>query len=282
MDTALDGLNVLITGASGGIGCALAVAFADEGCGLALHAGRNLESLEAFAAQHAWGERVFCFAADVRDPTQFEQGLERARERLGRIDVAVVNAGIYPSEDLGLHEMPPERAREVIDVNLLGATWTARAFMRALHADGPRADGRGASLCLIGSTAGRFGEAGHVAYAVSKAGLYGLLRTLKNELPALDPYGRINMVEPGWTVTPMAQPALDEPGTIERIAQTMPVRQLARPEDIARAVVLLSSPAASRHVSGEVLTVAGGMEGRVLWRADQVDAAEIKRRLGQE
>jgi 3-oxoacyl-[acyl-carrier protein] reductase len=282
VDTQLKGLNVLITGASGGIGRALAQAFAQEGCGLALHAGRNLAALEAFASEHPWGQGAHCFAADVTDPSALEQGMAQARSRLGRIDIAVVNAGIYPAEDLRLHEMPVERAREVIEVNLLGAMWTARAFMQALGTEGPRDDKRGASICLIGSTAGRFGEAGHSAYAVSKAAMYGMLRTLKNELPHLDPYARINMVEPGWTVTPMAQAALDQPGTIERIAQTMPVRQLARPQDIARTVVALCSPGVSRHVSGEVVTVAGGMEGRVLWRGQQVDAAQIKLRLDQD
>ena len=120
----------------------------------------------------------------------------------------MINAGIWPAEDAPLHEVDPDRVREVLEVNLLGAIWTARAFVRALAQDGPRADGRGASVCLIGSTAGRFGEAGHLEYAVSKSGLYGLMRSLKNEIVALDPYARVNLVEPGWTVTPMAEASL--------------------------------------------------------------------------
>lgn len=275
MQTGLSGLRVLVTGASGGIGRAVATAFGDEGCELVLHAGSRLDELREWGAQQPWASRASYVAADLRDEPAVQQLLAGA----DRIDIAIVNAGIYPAEDLRLDQMPPDRVREVFEVNLLGAMWTCSAFMRALAGAGPRSDGRGASLCLIGSTAGRFGEAGHCAYSASKAAMYGMLHTLKNELPVLDPYARINMIEPGWTVTPMAQAALDRPGMIQRVTQTMPVRQLARPEDIARAVLFVSSPALSRHVSGEVLTVAGGMEGRVLWSQDEIDPAAVKSRL---
>jgi 3-oxoacyl-[acyl-carrier protein] reductase len=282
METGLTGLNVLVTGASGGIGRALADAFAGEGCGLVLHAGRHLTELEQFVASRPWAERACCVAADLRDEAQTRALFRGGREALGRIDVAIVNAGIWPPEDLDLHEMSPERIRDVIDVNLLGAMWTCRAFMQGLAEAGPREDRRGPSLCLIGSTAGHFGEAGHVAYAVSKAGMYGLLRTLKTELARLDPYARINLVEPGWTATPMAREALDRPGLLQQAVRTMSLRQIARPEDIARACVFLSSPAAARHVTGEVVTVAGGMEGRTLWAPEAVDPAAIKARLDED
>lgn len=282
METRLAGLNVLVTGASGGIGRALADAFGDEGCGLVLHAAGRLAELERFAASRPWAARAHCVAADLRDEQQAHALFEAGRHALGRVDVAVVNAGIWPAEDRDLHEMSPERVRDVLEVNLLGAIWTCRSFMRALAVDGPRADGRGPSLCLIGSTAGRFGEPGHVAYAVSKAGLYGLLRTLKTELARLDPYARINLVEPGWTATPMARDALDRPGMLQKAARTMSLRQIARPEDIARACVFLCSPALSRHVTGEVVTVAGGMEGRTLWGDADVDPGRIKARLDED
>jgi 3-oxoacyl-[acyl-carrier protein] reductase len=116
---------------------------------------------------------------------------------------------------------------------------------------------------------------------VSKTGLYGLLRSLKNEIVTLDPYGRVNLVEPGWTATEMARPTLEQPGRVERIVRTMPLRQIARPADIARAVVFLCSPLAARHISGETLTVAGGMEGRVVWESDQVDAPAVRRRIDE-
>ena len=142
-----------------------------------------------------------------------------------------------------------------------------------------RDDGHGASLTFIGSTAGRFGEAMHSDYSTSKAGMYGLVRSLKNEVVKLDPFARVNMVEPGWTVTEMAREALDQPGKITGIAKTAALRQLARADDIARAVMMLSSPGASRHITGEVITVAGGMEGRTLWQPDEIDEEAIRKRV---
>lgn len=282
MRAKLEGLTVLITGASGGIGEAIAKAFAAEGCNLVLHGRSGAARLEDLVGLHGWGERSLIGVADLREVEALDELFERARERFGRTDVVVANAGIWPSEDRPLHELDSERIREVIDVNLLGAIYTCRSFTRQLAAHGPRVDGRGASICLIGSTAGQFGEARHLEYAVSKAGLYGLMRSLKNELVELDPWARINLVEPGWTVTPMAAAALAEPGTIEKVCTTMPLRQLARPEDVARSVVFLSSPALARHLTGQVLTVAGGMEGRALWQPEQIDPMVVRSRLEKD
>lgn len=274
--TGLEGLTVLVTGASGGIGDACAQAFADQGANLVVHAGARQAQLEARAK--AWPGAIVV-SADMGDPAQIDAMFEAGVDAFGRVDVAVVNAGIWPPTEAPLHLTPVERIERVLRVNLTGAMLTCRAFMATLARRGARDDGRGASLCLVGSTAGRFGEAGHTSYAVSKAGMYGLVRSLKNELVELDPYARINMVEPGWTATPMAAAALETPGVIAKVVRTMPIRQIARAEDIARAVLTLSSPYLSRHVSGEVLTVAGGMEGRVQWEPDEVDEAAVRARL---
>jgi 3-oxoacyl-[acyl-carrier protein] reductase len=285
MKSGLAGLTVWITGASGGIGWAMAEAFAAEGARLLLHAGAREGALRdrvEGAGPIFKRERVMVVAGDLREPAACEACVAAGIERFGRIDVGIVNAGIWPPEGLPLWQMPAARIREVMEVNLLGAIFSAQAFLKGLAATGARTDGRGASLVLIGSTAGRFGEAGHVEYAVTKAGLHGLMRTLKNEIVALDPYGRVNLIEPGWTVTPMARPALDREGVLGQVLATMPIRQLARPEDIARAGLFLASPALARHVSGEALTVAGGMEGRRLWQEEEIDAAAVLRRLAQD
>lgn len=279
MDMHLDESTVLITGASGGIGRALAEAFAAEGARLVLHAHTSSASLEDFVRSRPWADRAHLVEADVRDPDAVAQAFHSGAARFGRIDVAVANAGVWPPTALPLDELPVARVADTVAVNLLGAAWTARAWMAGLRTHGPRPDGRGASLLLIGSTAGRFGEAGHADYAMTKAGLHGLMRSLKNEVVHVDPYARVNAVEPGWTVTPMAAGSLATSGAIAGVTATMPLRQLARPVDIARACVVLASPAASRHVSGEVLTVAGGMEGRHLWSPQDVDEGAVRARL---
>lgn len=282
MDLHLSDQTVLVTGASGGIGRALAEAFAAEGARLVLHANRNRAALDGWLASQAWRDRALVVAADIRDPAAVADAFRTAEDHFGRVDIAIANAGVWPQADERLDEAAPARIEDTVAVNLLGATWTARAWMDGLARRGPRADGRGASLVFIGSTAGRFGEAGHADYAMAKAGLRGLVASLKNEVVHLDPYARVNLVEPGWTVTHMARAALAVPGKITAVTRTMPLRQLARAADIARQVVLLSSPYASRHVTGEVLTVAGGMEGRMLWRELDIDEDAVRERLETE
>src|SRR5262245_13669096 len=125
---------------------------------------------------------------------------------------------------------------------------------------------------LIGSTAAIFGEAGHADYAAAKAGLtYGLARSLKNEISRLTPRGRVNVVCPGCTLTPMTHQFSSNPDRVRRVLQTISLRKLGRPEDVAHAIVFLASSRLAGHITGQVLTVSGGMEGRVLYNADEVD-----------
>jgi 3-oxoacyl-[acyl-carrier protein] reductase len=268
---------VFITGASGGIGRALAEAFAAEGCKLALTGNEKYAELESWV-----GSRQLCDCMTIRADTTsvdaMEAALESARHRFGRIDVCIANAGRWTPEFALMHRASPERIRQNLEVNLFGSLWTARAFMHALSRSSPRIDQHGASLIFIGSTAGRFGEKGHAEYAAGKSALYGLVRTLKSEIVELDPFARVNMIEPGWTVTHMARPALEQPGVIAKVLRTMPLRQLARAQDIASTAIFLASPALSRHVSGEVLTVAGGMEGRSFWEPADIDEDAVRKR----
>src|SRR5262249_55485628 len=119
------------------------------------------------------------------------------------------------------------------------------------------------SLVLIGSTAGAFGEAGHADYAAAKAGLVGLMLSLKNEIVRVAPLARVNAVFPRWTESPMTSGVV-EPDQVQRVSRTMALRKVAQPDDVARQVVVLASDELSGHVTGQIVTVAGGMEGRVV------------------
>ena len=153
---------------------------------------------------------------------------------------------------------PLERWEETLRQNLTATFLTARAFLREVARTG-----RG-SLVLVGSTAGRFGEAGHADYAAAKAALQsGLLLSLKNEVTRVAPRARVNAVAPGWTESPMTRGHVD-PDAVRRISRTMALRKVAQPEDVAAQVVALASDVLSGHVSGQLVTVAGGMEGRVV------------------
>jgi 3-oxoacyl-[acyl-carrier protein] reductase len=256
MDTGLAGKAVLVTGASGGIGAACARAFGVEGARLALHYHRGRERAEALAAELP--ESVL-LQADLRAEEDADRLFAQARDSLGRVDVCAAVAGVWPAEDVPVWDLPLARWEETLRANLTATFLTARGFLR-----GVRETGHG-SLVLVGSTAGVFGEAGHADYAAAKSAIVrGLLLSLKNEIVRVAPSGRVNAVCPGWTVSPMTRDTLEDPAVLGRATRTMSLRKAATPEDVARQVVVLASDELSGHVTGQVVLVAGGMEGRLL------------------
>ena len=254
MQTGLAGRGVLVTGASGGIGAACARAFAAEGARVVVHYHRGEDRARALAAELG-GAPVA--QADLTVEADAERLFAEARDALGAVEVCAAVAGVYPAADVPVWELGLDRFERTLRENLTATFLTARAFLGGLET-GP------AALVLVGSTAGRFGEAGHADYAAAKAGIQGgLLLSLKNEAARLGPGVRVNAVAPGWTVSPMTRGLL-EPDDVQRITRTMPLRKVASPEDVAAQVVVLASERLSGHVTGELVTVAGGMEGRVL------------------
>jgi 3-oxoacyl-[acyl-carrier protein] reductase len=256
MDTGLDGKRVLVTGASGGIGSACARAFADEGCRLVLHYNRGRERVDALASEL---ECAIVAQADLTREDEVERLFAESREALGGLDVCAAVAGVWPEEDVPLWKLSLERWEETLRSNLTVTFLTARGFLREVERN---ANG---SLVLVGSTAAVFGEAGHADYAAAKSAVVGgLLLSIKNEVVRVAPRARVNAVCPGWTITPMARQALEDPTVLERATRTMALRKAAEPQDIARQVVVLASDEISGHVTGQVVLVAGGMEGRLL------------------
>jgi 3-oxoacyl-[acyl-carrier protein] reductase len=249
VDSGLRGKRVLVTGGSGGIGAACARSFAAEGAEVVVHFHLGRDRAQAIAAET--GGRSA--GADLTDEAQVEQLFAEA----GELDVCAAIAGIWPADDEPVWELSLERWRATLDANLTATFLTARGFLRQLG------DREGA-LVLCGSTAGLVGEAGHADYAAAKSAITGgLLRSLKNEAVRRNPRCRVNAVAPGWTESPMTRGHVD-PERVRQITRTMALRKVAQPEDVAAAVVTLASPLLSGHVTGQVVTVAGGMEGRVV------------------
>jgi 3-oxoacyl-[acyl-carrier protein] reductase len=255
MDLGLAGSGVLVTGGAGGIGAATVRAFAAEGARVAVHYHSSAAPAAALAEEVGGA----ALRADLRIEADADGLVPAAVDALGRLDVCVANAGVWPAEDVPVWELDLERWRSTLDGNLTATFLTARAFLR--HVAVAR---HPSALVLVASTAGLFGEAGHADYAAAKAAMaYGLARSLKNEVARVAPAARVNVVAPGWTVTPMAADRLDE-ATLRHVTATMALRKVADPVDVARAIVWLASPVAAGHVTGEIVTVAGGMEGRLL------------------
>ena len=263
MQSNLDGQSILVTGASGGIGTAIVKQLAREGATPILHTHTNRSRAEALAEELAPITRtpLPIVTADLSSAAAVEHMWEEILQKTPKVDGVIANAGVWTATPRPLEQLSPDQWRHTLSVNLDGVFYVARGFFNHLMAQ-PREE---ASLIFISSTAALFGEAGHADYAASKAALtYGLTPTLKNEIVRLAPRGRVNCICPGWTHTPMATQALSNPEFVRRSLATIALQKLATPEDIAQAAVFLSSSTLAGHVTGLVMPIHGGMEGRVL------------------
>jgi len=241
----LAGRRALVTGASSGIGQAIAEALLDQGMRVALHYRTGRAAAEALAARYP----------GLAVPLQADLSREEACRRLAReaaaalegLDQLVHSAGLW--NDGALERLDWPRIEEVFRVNVYAAFTLVREALPHLRA-GTR--GRG-NVVLIGSTAGQRGEAGHSHYAASKGALQSMALSLAVELA---PAVRVNLVSPGWVRTPMAEAELASP-LGARIAGALPNRRVGEPADVAQAVLYLASEA-SGHLVGQDLCVSGG------------------------
>jgi 3-oxoacyl-[acyl-carrier protein] reductase len=275
MDAQLRDRVVVVTGASGGIGSAIARAFVAEGARLVLHYHRG-RAPAARLRQELGPKNAALVGADLRTEAGARRLFRESLKCFGRVDTLVANAGAWETRDVPLHRITLAQWRRTLDGILTNTFLTLREFLRVVERQ------KRGNAVLIGSTAAVFGEAGHADYAAGKSAIaFGLTRSLKNEMSRLAPHtreycgGRINCVCPGWTRVPRLETKLSDEPTLRRVTATMALPQLARPSDIANAVVFLSSDVLARHITGQTLVIAGGMEGRLLWRAGEVDTTIV-------
>jgi len=267
VDLGLEGRGVLVTGGSGGIGQAVCRVLAAEGARVAVHYHRRAHAAEALAAELPGAVAV---GGDLACEAGAESVVAAAEGTFGRLDVCVHAAGVWPEAAVPLWEMRLERWEATMRADLTATFLVARAFLARVAARGA------GNLVLVGSTAAVYGEAGHADYAAAKAAMvYGLTRSLKNEIVQAAPAGRVNAVCPGWTVTPMTRSALADPTLVPRVTRTMALRKLATAEDVAWQVAVLASDRVSGHVTGQVVEVAGGMEGRVLHEGPGREGSQV-------
>ena len=265
----------MITGASGGIGSAMARRFADEGAKVVVHYRRQRAQAEALKQELPEGQALLV-GADLTKEADVRRLFESAVKHFGRVDTLVANAGSWETRDVPLHEMSLRQWRATLDAVLTATFLSLREFLRCA------ARQKQGNAVLIASTAAVFGEAGHADYAAAKAAMaYGLTRTLKNEISRIAPHtkdycgGRVNCICPGWTIVPRTANKLKDARKVRKITATMALPQVARPDDIANLAAFLSSDRLARHVTGQTILAAGGMEGRWLWQPEEVDPRNV-------
>ncbi|KAJ3513384.1 hypothetical protein NLJ89_g2981 [Agrocybe chaxingu] len=265
MELGLENVHVLITGASGGIGLETAEVFYGKCAIVTAHYNTNFKPLENFASS-----RSQAIKADLTKEDEVIQLFESAEKLYGPVQILVINHAIHAAETNYLWDMSLDQWKCTIDSNLTSSFLVAREYMR--HLKKMSVDLKDdASIILIGSTAGKYGEAGHADYAASKSAMmYGLTMTLKNEIVKIAPKARVNCIGPGWVKTPMVAELLKDPNVTYAALATTPLKKVAMPGDIANQIVVLSSNKISGHVTGQVLMVEGGMEGRLLNKPEDI------------
>lgn len=281
---AIEGCHAFVTGAQGGIGRTIVKELLGKST-LVLHTCLSLTNLIAAGckvtahdlrpAESAAEPNVFNVSGDISDEESISKAMQSAVEKFGPINILSATAGITNEQSHpNIWEMPLETWENVYRVNVRGTFLTIKHFLlaaiKAQEASGKELENL--SIVVIGSECGKFGQAGHSEYASGKAGLqYGLVPTVKNEIVRINSKARINAVAPGWVNTELIGDRLDDPRELYLEAQgTVPLRKIAQPEDVARTVAFLASHRAAGHMSGQCLSVDGGMEGRIVWREDEV------------
>ncbi len=266
MDANLSNRVALVTGASGGIGSEIVRALVREGARVVAHFSEHADRAERLT--HELGASCVPLGADLTLEAEVERLYAEIEAGLGPAEILIAAAGHWPENDAPLTRMTLRQWNETLAVNLTSAFLCCREFLRGVE----RHKIADPAIVLIGSTAGIFGEAGHADYAAAKAGLlYGFARSLKNEICQVAPRGRVNVVAPGWTLTPVTDRQFIDKDKVRRVLQTIPLKKIGRAHDVAMTAVYLASSHLSGHVSGQIVSVSGGMEGRVLYAADEVD-----------
>jgi 3-oxoacyl-[acyl-carrier protein] reductase len=239
----LTGKTALVTGATGGIGGAIARVLHGAGATV-LCAGTRIQVLDQLVAE--LGERALAVAADLQDPAAGDALIKRAESEMGQLDILVNNAG-FTRDGLAMR-MKDEDWSAVLDVNLTAAFRLARASLRGMMR---RRAGR---IISITSVVGVSGNPGQANYCAAKAGLIGMTKSLAQEVASRGI--TVNCVAPGFIETPMTDGLTEQQK--ERFLQNLPAGRLGQPAEIAAAVLYLASAEAA-YVTGQTLHVNGGL-----------------------
>jgi glucose 1-dehydrogenase len=253
----LVGQRALVTGASSGIGRAIALALGEAGADVVVnYSSAEPPALNVVSSLQAMGRRAFAVKADVADEDQVMGMFVRARQEFGSLDILVNNAGLQ--KDAAFHEMTLAQWQRVIDVNLTGQFLCAREAVREFRRRGPvpalsRATGK---ILCISSVHEVIPWAGHVNYAASKGGVMLLMKSIAQEYAP--ERIRVLGLAPGAIRTPINREAWETPEAHQALLKLIPYKRIGEPDDLGRAAVWLVSDEAD-YVTGATLFMDGGM-----------------------
>jgi 3-oxoacyl-[acyl-carrier protein] reductase len=252
----LDERVALITGGSRGIGAETVRLFTLAGAHVAFSYSQSKDRAAALAASCGGPGRCIAIQQELSTPADGRALVEAAVATFGRLDILVVNHGIWPPHDAPISEMSETQWRQTMGINLDSVFGLARAATaQMLLQERPDSVSPRGHIVLISSTAGQRGEAFHADYAVTKGALISLTKSLSSELA---PQGiLVNCVAPGWVSTEMSAATLDHPERGPKVSAAIPVGRPGSVREVAGPVLFLCTPLAG-FISGEVLNVNGG------------------------
>ncbi|KAG1733381.1 NAD(P)-binding protein [Suillus paluster] len=278
MDLGLKGVHVLVTGrtstisygttdltiragASGAIGLETVKLFCALGANVTAHYNSKFGPIQELLASNANLQHVQANLSQEEAVVAMFESLSIMPH--GPAQVAIVNHAVYPTSDVPIARMTLDRWNTTITTNLTSSFLVCREYLKHLE-NASSCIKEKAAIVLIGSTAGKYGEANHGDYSATKSAMmYGLNLTLKNEIVKIAPKGR----------TSRTKVTLKDPQTVYRALATIPLKKVAIPMDVATQVVVLASSTLSGHVTGQVVMVEGGMEGRLLNRPEDLQGS---------
>ncbi len=241
------GKTAIITGASRGVGRAVALRLAEGGANVVINYLKNEDKADDVAAEcRALGVEALAVQADVSEWKDAQNLAHQTIERFGKIDLLVLNAGIW--EGAPIEEMTEEMWNKVLNTNLKAAWAMTKACVPSMK---KQANG---SIVLVSSTAGQRGEANYSNYAASKGGQISFTKALATELA---PKIRVNAVAPGWIETAMVRAVFEDEEYKQSVLKSIPLERMATTDDVALSICFLLSDW-SRHITGEVLNINGG------------------------
>ncbi len=246
----LDGMAALITGGDSGIGRAVAVLFAREGCDVAIcHLDEEKDAEDTKKAVEAEGRRAIVLKGDAADPAFSEAAVKATLDAFGRLDVVVPNAAFQEHVE-ALEDLTLEHFDRTLKTNLYGYFNLVKAAVPHLKA--------GAAIVMTGSVTGIMGNDNLLDYSMTKGGIHAFARSLGTHLA---PRGvRVNVVAPGPVWTPL-NPADQPAEKVAKFGSQTVMKRPAQPEEIAPAFVFLASPQCSSYITGEILPIIGGYGG---------------------